>query len=373
MSHRLALLSRYPPIEGGIAAKTYWLARGLAERGHEVHVITHAESAGGEYRVRGNSEGQQDGQIIVHRSDSEVPWHIPEDREQTLNLLDLVVRTVERYGIEIIDSGYLVPYGIAGDLARRMLGVRHVMRHGGSDVEKFLRRGILGRLLDAAISNADTVVTESTHQHIFRELGGKLVLQPAYVPDGKAFSPVQDGNTRGRLGFIGKINYYRQHKRLREIAEIMSLLSGEFECWVVGQGNGLRQFREDLGDGLSSRFHWHPFVLPRDMPELLCQLDAIFVLESALPHPVVSNLVMEAMCTGVGVLTDRADLLDTYRDLFAAGDDHVLVVSCDQPQSAADEIRSWVCSRMRLPAATQMFTFERYLSSNEELYTSLLD
>ena len=49
MPYKIALLSKYPPLEGGIAAKTYWLARGLAARGHEIHVITHGISSGREY------------------------------------------------------------------------------------------------------------------------------------------------------------------------------------------------------------------------------------------------------------------------------------------------------------------------------------
>ena len=53
MSYTIALLSKYPPLEGGIAAKTYWLARGLAGRGHMVHVITHAPEAGREYQIQG--------------------------------------------------------------------------------------------------------------------------------------------------------------------------------------------------------------------------------------------------------------------------------------------------------------------------------
>ena len=36
---RICLLSKFPPIQGGISARTYWMAQGFAERGIETHVV----------------------------------------------------------------------------------------------------------------------------------------------------------------------------------------------------------------------------------------------------------------------------------------------------------------------------------------------
>ena len=97
MPYRIAFLSKFPPIEGGIAAKTFWLARGLAKRGHEVHVITHGISAGGEYRIQGGEEIPQDiTNLWVHRPPNDIPWHIPEDDEQALTLLDLTLNVIRK-------------------------------------------------------------------------------------------------------------------------------------------------------------------------------------------------------------------------------------------------------------------------------------
>ena len=140
MPYRITLLSKYPPLEGGIAAKTYWLARGLAKRGHTVHVVTHGVSAGQEYQIQG-AESPPDAMpnLSVHRAPDEIPWHIPEDKEYALTLLDTTLSVIREHRIQIIDTGYLVPYGVIGHLAKLITGVRHIVRHGGSAQSKWER------------------------------------------------------------------------------------------------------------------------------------------------------------------------------------------------------------------------------------------
>ena len=48
---RICIIGKYPPIQGGVAMRTYWRAHGLAALGHEVHVVTNAKEAVAPYRV----------------------------------------------------------------------------------------------------------------------------------------------------------------------------------------------------------------------------------------------------------------------------------------------------------------------------------
>ena len=48
----ICILGKYPPIEGGVSTHTYWLARGLAGRGHQVHVVTNADDIDSSTRPR---------------------------------------------------------------------------------------------------------------------------------------------------------------------------------------------------------------------------------------------------------------------------------------------------------------------------------
>lgn len=374
MPYRIAVLSKYPPLEGGIAAKTYWLARGLAARGHMVHVITHGISAGREYQIQGSeSPPVTTPNLWVHRPPDKMPWHIPEDDEHALALLDVTTKVIREHAIQILDTGYLIPYGILGHLAKWSTGVYHVVRHGGSDLEKFLKKKVLETVLSEAIAHADVVVTEKSNQRLLGGMASHLVYQPAYVPNGESFAPSDTSRPRLRLGVIGKINYYWQHKSLHFVADIMRQLTGQFECWIVGAGKGMADFQQSLGPETVSSFKWCPFVAPWQMPRLLNQLDGIFIFESGLPHPVVSNLALEAMCSGLGIITDRADFVETYQELMTLDKDQVLVVPPSESSSAAEMVRQWVGKRadIRQPP-DQLISYEEYLSANEAVYQDVL-
>lgn len=375
MHYKIAFLSKFPPIEGGISSKTYWLARGLALKGHEIHVITHDITAGREYSIKDDIEIPKDSlNIQVHRTQLDIPWHIPEDNEYSLSLINTAVRVVKEQEIEILDSGYLVPYGIAGYITKLSTQIPHIIRHGGSDLEKFLKQKNLQPLLDLALSNADAVITNRFHVNLFEHLTANLVFQPPYIPDESAFVPRNKLQLRRRLAVIGKINYHWQHKSLKLIAKIMENLADKFECVIYGQGNGIDSFKESLKQDNLSNFKWSSFVGPWEMPGVLSQVDAIFVFESNLPNPVFSNLVLEAVWMGVGIITDRQDFTDTYRDIVTFNKNQVLVVSPTDSELSAELITRWVQDRISTePDLQPLVSFQEFLLANEVVYSDVLN
>ena len=48
---RICIIGKFPPIQGGVSAQTYWSAHALARRGHDVHVVTNAKEAVAPYRM----------------------------------------------------------------------------------------------------------------------------------------------------------------------------------------------------------------------------------------------------------------------------------------------------------------------------------
>ncbi|MFC1983068.1 glycosyltransferase [Chloroflexota bacterium] len=374
MPYKIALLSKYPPLEGGIAAKTYWLASGLTVRGHEIHVITDGISSGQEYQIEGSErELASTPNLWIHRPPNDIPWHIPEDNEHTLALLDLTLNVIREHSIQILDTGYFIPYGILGHLAKFSTGAYHVVRHDGSDVEKFLKRQVLGTLLNEAIAHADRVVTNTHYRDLLEPLTSRLAFQPEYVPDDSMFTTNNARHPQWRLAVIGKINYHWQHKNLHLIADIMRQLTGQFECWVVGQGKGMADFQQSLGSETVVSFKWYPFVAPWEMPQLLNQLDAIFIFELGLPHPAVSNLALEAISSGVGIITDRADFIETYRDIVEIDKNQVIVISPSELSSAMEMIEPWVRERARnIQSSHPLVSYQEYLSANESIYANIL-
>ena len=80
---RVCAIVKYPPIQGGVSAQSYWLCRALAEAGHEVHVVTNAEEVEQDYRlVLGESDrawlepsfdAERGGRVRVHRTEPMSP------------------------------------------------------------------------------------------------------------------------------------------------------------------------------------------------------------------------------------------------------------------------------------------------------------
>lgn len=68
-----------------------------------------------------------------------------------------------------------MPYGIAGYITKLSTQIPHIIRHGGSDLEKFLKQKNLQPLLNLALSNADAVITNRLHVNLFEHLTANLV------------------------------------------------------------------------------------------------------------------------------------------------------------------------------------------------------
>ncbi len=145
---------KYPPIEGGVSAHSYWLARGLADAGHEVHVVTNAGEVEEEFRIRLAEEDGEEletstpagGRVRVHPTERFSPrfTHIPQSNPFVSKLTGMATDVVRRFDCELIFSYYLEPYGVAAHLAAEWTGVPHVVRHAETDLGRLMDRTGLG-------------------------------------------------------------------------------------------------------------------------------------------------------------------------------------------------------------------------------------
>lgn len=141
---RICALVKYPPIQGGVSAHSYWIVRALAERGHHVTVVTNADEVEDDYRIQLSEEdlarlvGQfPDGGSVdlvgtaktSHRPDTHTPYANP----YVTKLVALACEEIRRTNAQVIFSYYLEPYGVAALLAARLTGRPFVMQHAGSD------------------------------------------------------------------------------------------------------------------------------------------------------------------------------------------------------------------------------------------------
>jgi glycosyltransferase involved in cell wall biosynthesis len=165
---RICIIGKFPPIEGGVAARTYWLAHDLASRGHEVHVVTNAKEAAPPFRIHmRRRDWKRCGATYDAGGSVKLHWTDPLDRSQhyiplaspfVSKLAGIALKLHAERQFDVIYSHYLEPYGVAGHLAAEMACVPHVTRMAGSDAGRLWRHPQLEALYDHVLRAARTVI-----------------------------------------------------------------------------------------------------------------------------------------------------------------------------------------------------------------------
>lgn len=147
---KIALLSKFPPIEGQVSTVNYWLARGLAERGHQIVVVTNAGEVETACRLWIEEEQETLASLSVSAREGSVvvlpttafdhsQFHIPWSNPFVTKLTALTLHAIRDLGCELIFTHYLEPYAIAGHLATSWTNALHVITHSGSDIGRLLK------------------------------------------------------------------------------------------------------------------------------------------------------------------------------------------------------------------------------------------
>ncbi len=371
MAH-IVYISKYPPLEGGIAAKTYWLAQALGRRGHHIHIVTDHKDADEVHAIAEASSIPSHENITVSRPDQHVPWHIPQSRHRALSLLDKVLEVVERKQPDLMEAGYLVPYGLVACLASKITGLPYVLQHGGSDINKFVEGGLWPNLWREVLSSAECVITDVEHRDEIEQWNARSHIILPYIPDPASFAPViREKRECPVLALIGKANYHWEHKGWPRVIDIWSKMGEGFEFKVVSQGIGLERFQAYVREHLGARVNWQPFVPPWEMPSLLQSVDALFHFETDLPFPMFSNLVVEALFCGTPVISDREDLINRYRTSgfdLSRWHQAVLWVGEDTPSQDAERIKDFISRNFSTTDLQGHTGHEQYISAHEEVF-----
>lgn len=166
---RICCVMKYPPIQGGVSARCYWLARSLAERGHQITVVTNASEVESEYRIWlgaedfGRLEARFDsgGSVRVaatghfqHRA-----WHIPYANPYLTKLAAVATEEIRRVDAEVVFSSYFEPYSMAAHLAATWTDVPHVVQHAGSDRTRLMDHPELSTAYREMLRRASILVT----------------------------------------------------------------------------------------------------------------------------------------------------------------------------------------------------------------------
>ena len=332
---RICLVGKFPPIQGGVSMRAYWAAHRLAQRGHEVHVVTNAQEVRPPYRMHmragdwARCEADYGaGRVIVH-------WTDPVDRTQRYvpmasafvsKLAGVAARVHATHPFDVVFSHYLEPYGVAGHLAAEMTGAPHVVRMAGSDAGRLWHHPQLEPLYDHVLRSAHTVlavgaVAQRAAAHGVDPVrlvpGGGFALPDAlFAPDGPGLDLAA---LRGEIenaalgdpfwgGFVGDRPYVGVYGKLGESKGSFALLAALHRLRQSGCDLGLlamahgspdteRRFRDEARRlGIEDCILQIPFLPHWRVPEFLRGCLAVCCLEQdfpiALHNPIVPREVL---------------------------------------------------------------------------------
>jgi hypothetical protein len=139
----------------------------------------------------------------------------------------------------------------------------------------------------------------------------------------------------------------------------------------VCQGIGLQEIQKSLGKNTISEYAWPGFMAPWEMPRFLSKVDALFVFEKPAPHSAVSNLAMEALCAGVGIITNYAGFQKDYENIISINDNQILLINPAELFATSSAITNWLTKKWVRKPATQKVSFSYYMAANEKIYEDL--
>lgn len=370
---KICYISKYPPMQGGISSTNYWMLKGLSEKDIEIHVVTNSNSVEEEYLIDDNPP-EVVSNLFIHYIDPEIPWHIPNSQLYISGLLDKTLEVIDKYRIDLIDSNYLIPYGIVGYLASKIKGIPYILRHGGSDISKFLKKGVFKSLLENVIKDAASIITDHRNKDLFRISNSVMTKLPRYIPDEKYFNPISVKRDAPTFAFIGKINYYWKHKSLDKIVDLFSEIKQEHKLLFIGQGNGFKEFSRFVSQSGLKSFEFKKFLHPVRMPDLLNNIDFLIYFCQDSPIKDFSNIVCEALWSGASIITDQTTNFNDYsKYIEITSGEQIIKLDINNIEVAQQRVEgligNWNNSSRHHKKIK--YGFEKYINENINMYKKL--
>jgi glycosyltransferase involved in cell wall biosynthesis len=316
--------------------RTYWSAHALAERGHEVHVVTNAKEALAPLRMHMRRQDWKRCEAEYAKGSVSVHWTDPTDASQAYipmaspfvsKLAAMAARVHSERPFDVIYAHYLEPYGVAAYLAAQITHVPYVARMAGSDSGRLWRHPQLEPLYDHVLRSAALVIAVGmiAQRAIDRGVrpdriaaeGSFAGPEGLFCPDGPSLDLAAlrrevepDREIRDLMWgeFSGQLPYFGIYGKLGEtkgsfalLAAMQRLKQAGFEIGLVAMAHGRptveSQFRSRVQElGIADRVLQIPFLPHWRVPEFLRSCLAVCCLEQDFPimahTPVIAREVL---------------------------------------------------------------------------------
>jgi len=295
----ILLIGKYPPTQGGISSKTYWLFRELEKRGFDFRAVT-VETA--DYSIKGRELNGSKTTIINIK---EIPWHIPESALLSERIFINAVKTAEAFKPDLIEVNYLWPFCMPAILVANILRKPLVIRHAGSDIQKFHNDTEFTDIMKAYFEKAAIVVTNRTVKTLIEKLfdnSGKLNCVRRYIPDPKIFKP-ESAEKKIDILFVGKINY---RWNLKGINHLLGLIKNRNLKALFLTGGKYKNEILELIEKTGTRNHIEEkdFISPEGMPSIYNSCKTVWCWDETGGVEDFSNIIWEALFCGTACIVN---------------------------------------------------------------------
>jgi glycosyltransferase involved in cell wall biosynthesis len=327
---RICFITKYPPIQGGVSSRAYWQAKALGTLGHEVHIVTNSLEVEDDYKEIFDITDPDflPNNVFLHSTSADSnPWHIPFSHAYSERLANLAIDVIRQYDIQVIESNFILPYGIAGNIAKSITGIPQILRHAGSDIGKLFASSSYSSLFKYIFQHVDMILTYPQLKELFISMGisehrisidDKVIVDiTAFNPDVKPFSLLEYSNKFSGypiLTYIGKINYYWKSKGLMELVEAAKDIKEDFLLLFFSNGKGLREFQLFLEEkGLADKSLFLNFLPPWSIPSVIKLSTCVVIPERDFPIQYhIPILPKEVMAVGKCLILGKEIAYDQY-------------------------------------------------------------
>lgn len=298
----LCVSYEYPPVGGGGAPYCQGLAESLAERGHDVDVVTSGMSDLPDHEVRRGVQIHRVPCVRRHRHYSTVPELLTQLWPAYRKARDL--HREDPYDVN--HTHFVVPSGVTSWLLHARTGLPYVITAHGSDIPGYNpdRFDVAHRVIRPAwLRILDRAAAVHTPSEFLRDLLQQHHSVPVdVVPYGFDAPSAGSPDRAGRRDRILVASRLFERKGVQYLLRALPELDTGWEVVVAGDGPYLPALREET-DRLGIDVRYVGFV-DRDRLAELYRSSKIFVFPSIQENfPVV---LLEAMAAGCAVVTTSA-------------------------------------------------------------------
>lgn len=364
---RVLLLGKFPPGQGGIASKTYWLYRALSRRGFIFDVVTLVPDL---YASRDQADLPSGVRLSALRSNEECPWFIPGGGLETERLITAAIEMAEGgHKPDIVECNYLAPYGMASLIVSRLFGVPLIVRHAGSDLAKLLKWAYTRTGLERLLASADLVVSNVDAIDLLKRFTTKIAVLPRYITDPEWFCRGHQVPDEKLILYAGKLNYYWKLKALDSLLSALRLRPS-WRLLAVAGGKGRQAFEAAVKEnGLEDRVRFQEFVSPHQMPGVIAAARLIWAVERQTDFSDFSNIIWEAVSLGRTCLVSPT-VIDRQEVAPFRSSGLLLSVDPEDPASIASSLdRSQSPGTMEYPDFQE--AHRRYIDDNADIYETV--